>query len=207
MEKYSCRYIGCLQKVYIIKQSLHIAIIGTRGIPNRYGGFEQVAQYLSVGLLNKGHRVTVYNSHDHPYKQKEWKGVQIIHCFDAEKFIGTAGQFIYDLNCIRNAGKQNFDVIVSNPPYIEADDAHLTQGDLRYEPIKALASGVDGLDAIRTIITNAPQHLNPHGWLLLEHGYNQAESVASLLKQAGFTEINQAKDLAGIQRVTLGRLV
>jgi glycosyltransferase involved in cell wall biosynthesis len=112
MEKYSCRYIGCLQKVYIIKQSLHIAIIGTRGIPNRYGGFEQVAQYLSVGLLNKGHRVTVYNSHDHPYKQKEWKGVQIIHCFDAEKFIGTAGQFIYDLNCIRNAVKQNFDVIL-----------------------------------------------------------------------------------------------
>ena len=102
--------------------------------------------------------------------------------------------------------KQKFDVIVSNPPYIEAHDTHLTQGDLRYEPIKALASGVDGLDAIRTIITNASQHLNPHGWLMLEHGYNQAESVASLLKQAGFTEINHAKDLAGIQRVTLGRL-
>ena len=101
---------------------------------------------------------------------------------------------------------QKFDVIVSNPPYIETDDTHLTQGDLRYEPIKALASGVDGLDAIRTIITNASQHLNPHGWLMLEHGYNQAESVASLLKQAGFTEINHAKDLAGIQRVTLGRL-
>jgi len=105
-----------------------------------------------------------------------------------------------------NLINERFDVIVSNPPYIEADDAHLTQGDLRYEPIKALASGIDGLDAIRTIITNASQHLNPHGWLLLEHGYNQAESVASLLKQAGFTEINQAKDLAGIQRVTLGRL-
>lgn len=93
-------------------QTLNIAIIGTRGIPNRYGGFEQVAEYLSAGLLNKGHQVTVYNSHDHPYKQKEWKGVQIIHCFDAEKFIGTAGQFIYDLNCIRNAGKQDFDIIL-----------------------------------------------------------------------------------------------
>ena len=102
--------------------------------------------------------------------------------------------------------KQKFDVIVSNPPYIEAHDTHLTQGDLRYEPIKALASGVDGLDAIRTIITNASQHLNPHGWLLLEHGYNQAESVANLLQQAGFTEISHAQDLAGIQRVTLGRL-
>jgi glycosyltransferase involved in cell wall biosynthesis len=105
-------YIGCLQKIYIIKQTLNIAIIGTRGIPNHYGGFEQVAQYLSAGLLNKGHRVTVYNSHDHPYKQKEWKGVQIIHCYDAEKSFGTAGQFVYDLNCIRNAGKKNFDVIL-----------------------------------------------------------------------------------------------
>jgi glycosyltransferase involved in cell wall biosynthesis len=112
MEKNSSRYISCLQKIYIIKQSLHIAIIGTRGIPNHYGGFEQVAQYLSVGLLSKGHTVTVYNSSHHPYKQKEWKGVQIIHCYDAEKFIGTAGQFIYDLNCIRNARKQNFDVIL-----------------------------------------------------------------------------------------------
>jgi release factor glutamine methyltransferase len=101
--------------------------------------------------------------------------------------------------------KQNFDVIVSNPPYIEVSDIHLTQGDLRFEPIKALASGADGLDAIRTIITNAPQHLNPHGWLLLEHGYNQAESVASLLQQAGFTEISHAQDLAGIQRVTMGQ--
>jgi glycosyltransferase involved in cell wall biosynthesis len=112
MEKNSSRYISCLQKIYIIKQSLQIAIIGTRGIPNHYGGFEQVAQHLSVGLLRKGHQVTVYNSNDHPYKQKEWQGVQIIHCYDAEKSIGTAGQFIYDLNCIRNARKKNFDVIL-----------------------------------------------------------------------------------------------
>ncbi len=93
-------------------QPLNIAIIGTRGIPNHYGGFEQVAEYLSVGLLGKGHRVTVYNSHDHPYKQTAWKGVKIIHCYDAEKTIGTAGQFIYDLNCIRNARKKSFDVIL-----------------------------------------------------------------------------------------------
>lgn len=91
---------------------MNIAIIGTRGIPNRYGGFEQVAEYLSEGLSGKGHKVTVYNSHHHPYKQKEWKGVQIIHCFDAEQFIGTAGQFIYDLNCIRDAGKRDFDIIL-----------------------------------------------------------------------------------------------
>ena len=99
---------------------------------------------------------------------------------------------------------EKFDLIVSNPPYIEAADAHLKQGDLRFEPLSALASGADGLDAIRTIITQAPQHLNPHGYLMLEHGYNQADKVAALLKQAGFSEINHAKDLAGINRVTLG---
>ena len=102
--------------------------------------------------------------------------------------------------------KQKFDVIVSNPPYIEASDAHLKQGDLRFEPLSALASGADGLDAIRTIITQAPQHLKPHGWLLLEHGYNQAEQVAALLKQAGFSEISHCQDLAGIDRVTIGKV-
>ena len=105
-----------------------------------------------------------------------------------------------------NGHNEKFDVIVSNPPYIEADDAHLKQGDLRFEPVSALASGADGLDAIRIIITQAPQHLNPHGYLLLEHGYNQAESVASLLKQAGFSDISHAKDLAGINRVMIGRV-
>ncbi len=91
---------------------MNIAIAGTRGIPNHYGGFEQVAQYLSAGLVQKGHSVTVYNAHHHPYKEQQWKGVQIIHCYDAEHFIGTAGQFIYDLNCIRDAGKRHFDVVL-----------------------------------------------------------------------------------------------
>ncbi len=99
-----------------------------------------------------------------------------------------------------------FDVIVSNPPYIEQNDAHLTQGDLRYEPITALASGHDGLDDIRQIISAAPKHLNPHGCLLLEHGYNQAESVAALLCDAGFSEIEMIKDLGGNNRVTLGMI-
>ena len=103
-----------------------------------------------------------------------------------------------------NGHNEKFDVIVSNPPYIEATDSHLKQGDLRFEPISALASGADGLDAIRTIVNQAPQHLNPRGWLVLEHGYNQADKVAALLKQAGFSEISHAKDLAGINRVTLG---
>ena len=102
---------------------------------------------------------------------------------------------------------QRFDVIVSNPPYIETNDTHLKQGDLRFEPISALASGIDGLDDIREIIDAAALHLNPHGWLLLEHGYNQAETVAKLLMRAGFAEISHALDLAGIQRVTSGRLI
>jgi len=93
-------------------QSLNIAIIGSRGIPNYYGGFEQMAQYLAVGLLNKGHGVTVYNSHNHPFKGDEWNGVKIIHCFDAENMIGTAGQFVYDFNCIVNARKKKFDVLL-----------------------------------------------------------------------------------------------
>lgn len=91
---------------------LRIGILGTRGIPNRYGGFEQCAEYLAVGLVKKGHDVWVYNSHDHEYQDKEWNGVNIIHCYDPEKKIGTAGQFIYDLNCIRDARKRKFDVLL-----------------------------------------------------------------------------------------------
>lgn len=91
---------------------MRIAIIGTRGIPNNYGGFEQFAEYLSVGLKDKGHDVFVYNSHDHPYKEKNWNGVNIIHQFDPEYKVGTAGQFIYDLNCILDSRKRSFDIIL-----------------------------------------------------------------------------------------------
>ena len=91
---------------------MNIAIIGTRGIPNFYGGFEQFAEYLSEGLVQKGHSVTVYNSHTHPYQEKSWKGVNIVHCNDPEDKIGTAGQFIYDLNCILDTRKKKFDIIL-----------------------------------------------------------------------------------------------
>ena len=100
---------------------------------------------------------------------------------------------------------EKFDLIVSNPPYIAENDAHLTQGDLRFEPISALASGEDGLNDIRHIIQEAPNYLNPNGWLMLEHGYDQAEKVAELLKQHGFTQVSHARDLAGTLRVTFGR--
>jgi release factor glutamine methyltransferase len=99
---------------------------------------------------------------------------------------------------------QCFDVIVSNPPYIAKEDVHLTQGDLRFEPLSALVSGEDGLEDIRMIIQQAPEHLNDQGWLLLEHGYDQASEVAQLLADANFSEISHALDLACIERVTLG---
>lgn len=98
-----------------------------------------------------------------------------------------------------------FDIIISNPPYIAVADAHLTQGDLRFEPPAALASGADGLDAIRHIITTAPAYLSAHGELWLEHGYDQAEAVRELLIAAGFVAIEQHRDLAGIVRVSGGR--
>ena len=91
---------------------LKIAILGTRGIPNHYGGFEHISEYVSAGLVKKGHSVTVYNSHNHPYTGDTWNGVRIQHCHDPEYKIGTAGQFVYDLNCIKHARSQNYDVIL-----------------------------------------------------------------------------------------------
>lgn len=99
---------------------------------------------------------------------------------------------------------EHFDIIVSNPPYIGADDAHLAQGDVRFEPPSALASGADGLDDIRRICAQAKTHLKSKGWLLFEHGYDQAAQVRTLLRQAGFEEIFSARDLAGIERVSGG---
>lgn len=92
---------------------MKIAILGTRGIPNNYGGFEQLAEYLSLGLKAKGHEVYVYNSHRHAYQEKTWKGIHILHQYDPEQKIGTAGQFIYDFNCIINARRHHFDTILN----------------------------------------------------------------------------------------------
>jgi len=101
---------------------------------------------------------------------------------------------------------ERFDLIVANPPYVAAADPHLAAGDLRHEPLAALASGADGLDAIRRIIAAAPAHLAANGQLWLEHGYDQAEAVRDLLAAAGFSGIEQHRDLAGIVRVSGGRL-
>ena len=104
-------------------------------------------------------------------------------------------------------GAQSFELIVSNPPYVAAGDPHLQQGDLRFEPSSALASGADGLADIRNIVAGAHAHLQPGGWLMLEHGYDQAAQVCELLRQTGFSEIFSACDLAGIERVSGGRRV
>ncbi len=100
---------------------------------------------------------------------------------------------------------RRFAVIVSNPPYVANDDPHLRSGDLRFEPRRALTGGPDGLAAIRKIVLRAPTHLESGGALLLEHGYDQAERVRSLLASAGFSYIHSVSDLTGISRVTGGR--
>lgn len=97
------------------------------------------------------------------------------------------------------------DIIVSNPPYIANRDPHLDQGDLCYEPQMALVAGIDGLDAIRPILAHASSYLNPQGWLLLEHGYDQGQTVAQLFSLHGFSQIQQRTDLLGHIRITYGQ--
>lgn len=102
-------------------------------------------------------------------------------------------------------GAARYDLIVSNPPYIAADDPHLTQGDVRFEPASALVSGADGLDDIRHLVETAPGYLQPGGWLLLEHGWQQAAAVCGLLEQRGFAAVQSWEDLGGHQRVSGGQ--
>jgi len=97
-----------------------------------------------------------------------------------------------------------YDLIVSNPPYIEENDPHLTQGDVRFEPLSALTSGQDGLDDIRLITEQAKRCLKTGAWLLFEHGYNQGDAVRRVMSDAGYTEVKTYPDLAGIDRITLG---
>ncbi|MFW5450633.1 MAG: peptide chain release factor N(5)-glutamine methyltransferase [Methylophagaceae bacterium] len=98
------------------------------------------------------------------------------------------------------------DIVVSNPPYIEQNDPHLSQGDVRFEPMLALVSGIDGLDDIRQIIEQAQYCLKPSGWLLIEHGYQQAQQVQQLFLEANFTNVTSQQDYGGNDRVVLGQL-
>jgi release factor glutamine methyltransferase len=103
-------------------------------------------------------------------------------------------------------GDQRYQLIVSNPPYIAEGDPHLAEGDLRYEPRGALTDGSDGLTHLRCIVDGAAAHLSPGGWLLFEHGYDQAAPSRALLEAAGFAEVQSWQDLAGIARVSGGQL-
>ncbi len=101
-------------------------------------------------------------------------------------------------------GSARFDLIVSNPPYIDAQDAHLGQGDLRFEPSGALTDGADGLQALRKIVQGAPDRLSPGGCLCVEHGWDQAAAVRSLFLRRGFADVASEQDLSGIERITRG---
>ncbi|MGE9763390.1 peptide chain release factor N(5)-glutamine methyltransferase [Pseudomonas sp. PDM20] len=100
---------------------------------------------------------------------------------------------------------ERFSLIVSNPPYIPSTDPHLKQGDVRFEPSSALVSGQDGLDDIRLIIDQAPNHLENGGWLMLEHGFDQPNAVRDLLLSRGFSAVESRRDLGGHERISLGR--
>ena len=99
----------------------------------------------------------------------------------------------------------SFDLIVSNPPYVASGDHHLDEGDVRFEPASALVSGADGLDDIRLIVSEAPAWLSAEGWLLLEHGFDQAEAVQGLLTARGFAKVESRKDYGGNDRMTMGQ--
>lgn len=103
-------------------------------------------------------------------------------------------------------GRRRFDLVISNPPYVAADDPHLERGDVRFEPDRALTAGTDGLAVIGRIVGAAGHYLNPRGWLLLEHGHDQAGAVRQLMKDAGFNGVRSFADLAGIERATTGTM-
>lgn len=120
--------------------------------------------------------------------------------------LGLANARVQLSHWFDSLGDQRFDLIVSNPPYIRAADPHLGAGDVRFEPSSALVAGADGLDDLRIIAAQAPAYLAPGGWLLLEHGYDQAAAVRALLASHGFADVDSRTDLGGHERITLGRL-
>jgi glycosyltransferase involved in cell wall biosynthesis len=152
---------------------MRIAIIGTRGIPNHYGGFEQFAEYLSLGLVNKGHQVWVYNSHLHPYQDSNWKGVNIVHCKDMEDKLGTAGQFIYDLNCILDARKRGFDVVLQ----LGYTSSSIWGWLLPKKPV--IITNMDGMEWKRSKFSKKTQYFLRHAekWAINTSNHLVADSV------------------------------
>lgn len=116
----------------------------------------------------------------------------------ADRFVPVCGDWY------RPAVGRRFDAIVSNPPYVREDDPHLARGDLRHEPRSALAAGSDGLAALRAVVGGAPAHLNGGGMLAVEHGYDQGAACRALFRDVGLDGIETRRDMAGIERITLG---
>lgn len=133
---------------------MKIAILGTRGIPNDYGGFEQFAEYVSLGLTKRGHDVTVYNTHFHPYTQSDYKGVAVRHIFSPEKQMGAAANFIYDFLCLKDALKQDFDIIYEAGYSSCAPSYYLLKKD---SPV--LITNMDGLEWRRSKWNKATRKL------------------------------------------------
>jgi len=120
--------------------------------------------------------------------------------------LGIGNATFIESDWFQRVPREPFALIVANPPYVAEEDVHLSRGDLRFEPAAALVSGGDGLDAIRAIVAAARGYLAAGSMLALEHGHDQAQSVQTLLSNAGFGEVASARDLAGIPRVTYGRV-
>ncbi len=178
---------------------------GGEGDGNRQAERGEPFRVLDLGTGSGAIALTI--AHEHPE-------IEVIACDTSAAALDVARENAIRLGIANVAfahsdwfqsfsGKR-FDIIVSNPPYVAANDPHLMRGDVRFEPVTALTSGNDGLHDIRHIIGHAKSHLESGGWLLLEHGYNQAAAVRELLQQAGFGEVFSARDLAGIERVSGG---
>ena len=152
---------------------MKIGILGTRGIPNYYGGFEQFAEYFALYLQNKGHQVFVYNSSTHPHQDSTFKGVNIIHCYDPENRIGTAGQFIYDLNCILDSRKRKFDILLQLGYTSSSIWYHLL-------PNKTLViTNMDGLEWKRSKYSKMVQKFLKYAekWAVISSDYLVADSL------------------------------
>lgn len=157
-----------------ILPAMRIAILGTRGIPNRHGGFEQFAEHCGVKLAERGHHVSVYCSHDHPYQGREWNGVTLLHCKDPEHRWGTAGQFIYDLNCIMDCRKRNFDVI------LQLGYTSSTIWSWLFPEKPLLVTNMDGLEWKRSKYNKGVQYFLRHAerWGALYSDHLIADSLA-----------------------------
>lgn len=144
-------------------------------------------------------------------ERPHWRIAGVEHSTDAmavaeanRTHLGLHGVEFLVGDLLEPVSDRRFDLIVSNPPYIAEDDPHLGRGDLRFEPRQALAAGTDGLDVMRRLVASARGSISAGGWLLVEHGHDQAAEVRRLFESAGFSRVDSRRDLAGIERVTLG---